>query len=413
MVGDSSISSVPSPGDCSQAARSLLALTMVPGLGPVRIANLIRTIGSAQGVLNASGPQISQARGIGSQTATSIDEHLHCSLDKVDQEIERAARAGAYVVSVEDPSYPAMLAQIPSAPPILMIRGHFDHLVSNKYTVSIVGSRSCSVYGSEQSFRFGSAFASAGLTVISGGARGIDTAAHRGALRAGGRTAVVLGCGIGQTYPPENAELFDEIVARGGAIISELPTNTMPDAKNFPARNRIISGLSLGVVVIEAGLKSGALITAKHAVEDHGREVMAVPGRIDSPASAGSNGLLKSGAHLVTDPNDVISILERDAFHLYAGSHAAVTADPAAPQVDQPMLVSQLSPTRPAARPSPQIGDVDEPSQRILEALVEPKTGDELADLLGCDTGSIRAKLTMLEIQGWVRRSGSRFERVR
>ena len=378
---------------------------MVPGLGPVRIANLIGSIGSPTGMLNATASQLSRVRGIGNTTATSIAEHLHAAVGRIDHELERIADAGAHVVSISDPHYPPMLAQIPSAPPILMIRGQFDHVSRNKYTVSIVGSRSCSIYGSEQATKFAASFANAGLTVVSGGARGIDTAAHRGALAAGGSTVVVLGCGIGKVYPPENAELFDEIVAKGGAIISELPVDTVPDAKNFPSRNRIISGLSLGVVVIEAGLKSGSLITARQAIEDHGREVMGLPGRVDSPASAGTHELLKSGAHLVTEPSDAIAILERDAFHLYAGSHAAKTSDPA-----QPLFSEQPNDPQPAPEP---IGDVDEQTRRLLEALAEPRTGDELAEIMACDPGTIRSKLTMLEIQGWVRRAGSRFERVR
>jgi len=395
----------PKPGDCSDQARSLLALMMVPGLGPVRVANLIESIGSATGILNATAAQLSRVRGIGNTTATSIAEHLHAAVGRIDQELERIAEAGAHVVSISDPHYPPMLAQIPGAPPILMIRGHFDHVSRNKYTVSIVGSRSCSIYGSEQAAKFAGSFANAGLTVVSGGARGIDTAAHRGALAAGGSTVVVLGCGIGKVYPPENAKLFDEIVASSGAIISELPVDTVPDAKNFPSRNRIISGLSLGVVVIEAGLKSGSLITARQAIEDHGREVMGLPGRVDSPASAGTHELLKSGAHLVTEPKDVIAILERDAFHLYAGSHAAKTSDPA-----QPLLCDLPATKNPIPEP---IGDVDDDTRRLLEALAEPRTGDELAEIMACDPGTIRSKLTILEIQGWVRRAGSRFERVR
>lgn len=396
------------PGACSPIARQLLALTMVPGLGPRRISLLIEALGSPEAVLGSSASQIARIKGIGSSTAVSIAEHLHRSIDQVDRELHRIARAGAFVVSIEEPHYPPMLAQIPSAPPILMIRGAFDHTGANRYTAAIVGSRSCSVYGSEQAARFGGALASAGLTVISGGARGIDTAAHRGALEAGGKTAVVLGCGIGEAYPPENRDLFDEIVASGGAIISELPVDTKPDAKNFPARNRIISGLSLGVVVIEAGHKSGALITARHANEDHGREVMAVPGRIDSPASAGSNELLKSGAHLVTSPADVISILEGDAYHLYAGSHSAKTGDPTrgSPGSETDGSAGQI-------KPGFEIGDVDDETRLILEALDEPRTGDELAERMGVDPGKVRAKLTMLEIQGRVRRVGSRFERVR
>ncbi len=387
---------------------------MVPGLGPIRISQLIDTLGSPQSVLGASASQIARVRGIGNVTATNIAQHLHSAIDRVDNELERIAAAGAHVISISDPSYPPMLAQIPSAPPVLMIRGRFDHAQTNRYTVSIVGSRSCSIYGTEQASRFAGAFAASGLTVVSGGARGIDTSAHRGAISAGGSTAVVMGCGIGKVYPPENRGLFDEIVAAGGAIISELPVDAVPDAKNFPARNRIISGLSLGVVVIEAGLKSGALITARHAIEDHHREVMGVPGRIDSSASAGTNQLLKAGAHVVTDPADVISILERDAFHLHAGSHAAMTDDPARVRSPLPETADQRAARTGSETPLLEpIGDVDEETRKLLEALQEPKTGDQLAELMGIDPGQIRAKLTMLEISGRIRRAGSVFSRVR
>tara|TARA_R110002073_G_scaffold299270_2_gene466258 strand:+ start:66471 stop:67661 length:1191 start_codon:yes stop_codon:yes gene_type:complete len=395
------------PGDCSTQARALLALTFIPGLGPVRIAQLIAALGSPEAVLGASASQFARIRGIGATTAGNIAKHLHPSIERIDEELSKIADAGAHVISIVDPQYPPMLAQIPSPPPILMVKGQFDHVTKNRYTVSIVGSRSCSIYGSEQANRFAGAFAQAGLTVVSGGARGIDTAAHHGALKAGGSTAVVLGCGIGRVYPPENARLFDEIVAQGGAIISELPVNTIPDAKNFPARNRIISGLSLGVLVIEAGLKSGSLITARQAIEDHGREVMGLPGRVDSPASAGTHDLLKNGAHLVTDPSDVISILERDAFHLYSGSHAAITADPSRQPNQSPPPIGD-APLLPAP-----VGDVDDQTRQILEALTESRTGDQLAEILSIDTGALRAKMTMLEIQGRVRRVGSKFERVR
>lgn len=424
------VANAPSPGACSPQGRSLLALTMVPGLGPIRIASLIEAMGSPQQVVHASAARLGQIRGIGSRTATSIAEHLHVAHKRVNEELEKIANAGAHVVSIADPHYPPMLAGIPSAPPILMIRGQFDHAKTNRYTVAIVGSRACSVYGSEQARRFGGGLASAGLTVISGGARGIDTAAHRGVLEAQGKTAVVLGCGIGKVYPPENAELFDDIVAQGGAIISELPVGAAPDAKNFPARNRIISGLSLGVVVMEAGLKSGALITARHAIEDHGREVMGVPGRVDSQASRGTHELLRDGAHLVIEPNDVLSILERDAFHLHGGTHRAKTGG----LTPQPMNQNRIQTRNPvpsltdAQPPTPTSSgdranekrgllddwtDLDAESRAIMGALETPRTGDELADALGTAPGSLRAKLTMLEIQGRVRRAGSRFERVR
>jgi DNA processing protein len=267
--------------------------------------------------------------------------------------------------------------------------------MQHRYPCAIVGSRACSVYGIEQAERFAGALGSAGISIVSGGARGIDTAAHRGAIGAGGSTIVVLGCGLAHSYPPENRDLFDEVVTQGGAVVSELPVGTPPDAKNFPARNRIISGLSLGVLVIEAGRRSGALITARHASEDHGREVMGLPGRVDSSSSAGTLDLLRDGAHLVTEPGDVLSILRQDAQHLFTGTHGAKTQQhvpvPCPPQTRLPEGIQ---------------GD-------IVRALESAHTADELADTLRMDPGSLRSELTMLEIQGVVRREGARFVRVR
>ncbi|MEZ6165634.1 MAG: DNA-processing protein DprA [Phycisphaerales bacterium] len=382
------------PGSCSATGRSLLALTLIPGLGPVRIAGLIAGIGSPEGVLGASASRIARVPGIGEKTAASIAKHLHASIDRVDAELQRIAACDAHVIALGDDDYPPLLASIPSAPPVLTVRGSLDPMGTHKYGCAIVGSRACSVYGIEQAERFGGALGSAGLTIISGGARGIDTAAHRGALGADASTIVVLGCGLEHNYPPENRDLFDEIVDKGGAIVSELPVGTAPDAKNFPARNRIISGLSLGVLVIEAGRKSGALITARHASEDHGREVMGLPGRVDSSSSAGTLDLLREGAHLVVEPGDVLSILRQDAQHLFAGTHDAKTRDP------------KRIPPAPIPEPEGELGS-------IARALGEPRTADELAEMLSIDPGSLRSQLTMLEIQGVVRREGARFARVR
>jgi len=391
----SSARSNPTPGSCSDRGRSLLALTLVPGLGPVRIARLIESMGSVEAVLGASVSRIASVPGIGNKTATSIAMHMSRSIEGVDQELERLTDHGAHVVAMGDPHYPPMLAATPAAPPILCVRGHLKVQGDHKYTCAVVGSRDCSIYGVEQAGRFAGALGNAGVCVVSGGARGIDTASHRGALNAGGSTIVVLGCGIAHDYPPENATLFSEIVEQGGAVISELPTHTKPDAKNFPARNRIISGMSLGVLVIEASARSGALITARHASEDHGREVMGLPGRVDSPSSAGTLELLRQGAHLVVEPSDVLSVLRQDARHLFAGTHEARTADP------------KREPT------APMLPEPEGAPGEILRALDEPRTGDELAECVGMDPGSLRSQLTMLEIQGLVRREGSKFARVR
>jgi DNA processing protein len=371
----------------------------------VRISKLIETLGSIDAVLAATASRIAQVPGIGDKTAASIAKHLSGKLDKVDQELEAIAACGAHVIAIGDPNYPPLLAAIPGAPPILTVRGHLNIEHTHKYTCAVVGSRDCSIYGVEQAGRFAGALGSAGVCVVSGGARGIDTAAHRGALNAGGSTIVTLGCGIAHDYPPENATLFAEIVERGGAVISELPVYTKPDAKNFPARNRIISGFSLGVLVIEAGRKSGALITARHANEDHGREVMGLPGRVDSPSSEGTLDLLRDGAHLVVEPSDVLSILRQDARHFYFGTHKPKTDDPAREASNSGQ--DRLSNTPPPL-PIPE-GELGE----IYSALEESASADTLAELLQMDPGALRAQLTMLEIQGLVRRDGSRFTRVR
>ncbi|MCA9303070.1 MAG: DNA-processing protein DprA [Phycisphaerales bacterium] len=385
-------------------ARQLLALTLVPNLGPVLINRLLERFGSPEGVLGATASALSGTRGIGRTLAAQIARDLAGIHPRVDEELEKIQKSGAHVVTLFDDGYPPLLAQVPGAPPVLTVRGELRSHDRDRYTISIVGSRKCTLYGSEQATRFSGALASAGLTVVSGGARGIDTAAHKGALSVNGRTTVVLGCGLKHTYPPENERLFAEIVDRGGAIVSELPIETAPVPRNFPARNRIISGMSLGVIVIEAAKGSGALITARHATEDHGREVMGIPGRVDAPASAGTNELLKSGAHLVTEPSDVLEILERDARHLFAGTHHARTADP---RTDVP-LSSGVYP-RPAVKTDPLAGVTDPVERSIIEGLGEPRTGDELAELLAMTPGEVRAKLTMLEISGRVRRVGSRF----
>ncbi len=382
----------------SPESRDLLALTLIKGLGPVRIDRLIQAVGSPGAVMSMSQSQLTRVEGIGQRTASSIVISRPEASSRVDEELQILSDAGCSMVTMMDEHYPSLLRAIPGAPPILQYRGSIDPEI-HKHTLAMVGSRRCTIYGTEQASRFAGSLASAGFTIVSGGARGIDSAAHLGAINAGGQTLVVLGCGLGHVYPKENAELFDRVVEQGGAIISELPYHTPPSSENFPARNRIISGLSLGTLVLEAGRRSGALITARHAVEDHGREVFAIPGRIDSSASGGSNDLLKSGAHLVTEPGEIIEILERSAGNLKRG-------------VRQAQRPNQHT-SAPASAPTPEpIGEVDPVARSILETLSEPKTGDQIAEQLGLEPGQVRAAATMLEIQGRIRRAGSRFERV-
>ena len=280
-----------------------LKLAGAEGVGPITFGKLINFFGSPQHALGASAYELSKVEGIGLSTA----EKIAASRDRtnVAAEIELAEKLGVWIIHLHDVRYPALLKQIYDPPSVLYIKGTLSE--SDNLSVAIVGSRRCSLYGSEQASRFAHILAGAGFTICSGLARGIDTAAHQGALAAGGRTIAVQGCGLANVFPPENKKLFDSIV-ESGACISELPLRYEPLAENFPPRNRIIAGLSLGTIVIEAGGNSGALHTAKSALE-YNREVMAVPGKIDSPLSGGANHLIKQGAKLVDCVEDIMESL--------------------------------------------------------------------------------------------------------
>ena len=270
---------------------------------PCYFQQIVKLFRFAGNVLGASAYELSKVDGIGLRTA----EKIAASRDKTDAvaEIALAAKLGVWIVHLQDERYPALLKQIYDPPPVLYVKGTLTE--ADNLCVAIVGSRRCSLYGSEQSSRFAHILAAAGFTICSGMARGIDTAAHQGALAAGGRTIAVQGCGLANVFPPENKKLF-EAIAESGACISELPLRYEPLAENFPPRNRIIAGLSLGTIVIEAGSNSGALHTAKAAL-DYNREVMAVPGKIDSPLSRGANRLIKEGAKLVDCVEDIMESL--------------------------------------------------------------------------------------------------------
>jgi DNA processing protein len=401
----------------------MLALALTKGIGPVIASRLLAAFGSPDAALAASPSQLEQVPGIGRTRARALTATLREGQPAIDAELELAARHGVRLIAIGDADYPPLLAQIPDPPPILYIRGRRD-LEADQYPVAIVGSRKCTAYGLEQAERFAGVLGRSGLTIVSGGARGIDSGAHRGSLRAGGRTIAVMGCGLAHTYPPENRELFDQIVNTDrGWLVSELPMDTAPAAENFPARNRIISGLSLGVIVLEAGRQSGSLITARMAGDEHGREVMAIPGRVDSAASEGTHALLKEGAALlVTSPGDVLALLETPARHHHAGTHEARYAlptreanellsthgadDDADAQSPETTLFAGSPPaTRP---PAPGISPLQ---QQILDALETPTTADALAAALSLAPEALRAQITMLEVLGRVSRRGSLLER--
>ncbi|TVQ62154.1 MAG: DNA-protecting protein DprA [Phycisphaerales bacterium] len=398
------------------AAHALLRLTLAKGVGPRTTVRLLRAFGSVEAACRASPADLARLEGLGETKARRIAEALRDSAELVEPELARAVERGVRLLALGHPGYPALLAEIDPPPPLLYVRGSLDADGADQYPVAIVGSRRCTAYGIEQAERFAMQLAEAGLTIVSGGARGIDAAAHRGALRVRGRSIAVLGCGLDRCYPPEHGDLYDQL-ARQGAVVSELPMTTPPNAENFPARNRIISGLSLGVIVIEAGRKSGALITARQAVEDQGREVMGVPGRVDSDASLGTHDLLKQGgAHLVTSPADVLEILENAARHAHQGTHAARYADPSRPVPETPPPRAgaiEAGPREAGPREASlrEAGLSDE-QRSILAALAEgERTPDELAQGVGLDPGRLRALLTVLEVRGLIVRRGLRLAR--
>jgi DNA processing protein len=281
-----------------------MQLTLTDGLGPILTRRLIDAAGSAEAACATSVALLRSIEGIGSAKSSQIHNSLRKSADEAQRELDSAKKIGVSILCPDDKIYPTLLRDIPDPPGVLYVKGSLEPRDLN--SLAIVGSRRCSFYGREQAERFAALLAGAGLTVVSGGARGIDSAAHRGAMsHLQGRTIAVLGCGIDQVYPPENANLFEQIAQRG-AVMSEFAIGTPPIAENFPRRNRIVSGMSRGVLVIEADERSGALITARQACDDHGRPVFALPGRVDNKMSAGPHRLIRDGATLVSGLEDIL-----------------------------------------------------------------------------------------------------------
>jgi DNA processing protein len=283
---------------------SLVALNMIEHVGPVRVRQLLEHFGDAPAILRASKPELLRVRGIGEEIAEAI-ANWEKSVD-LGNELKRIQEYGCHVLTQTDADYPDLLRQIYDPPIVLYVKGRLT--AKDKNAVAMVGSRLTTHYGLETARKLAYQLAYIGVTVVSGGARGIDTAAHQGALSAKGRTVAVLGNGINIVFPAENAELFERIAAHG-AVLTQFPFNRKADKQSFPIRNRIVAGMSLGTLVVEANLSSGALITANFAVE-YGRQVFAVPGRIDSPQSKGCHDLIKKGAKLCEGAEDVLSEFE-------------------------------------------------------------------------------------------------------
>jgi DNA processing protein len=367
--------------------RDLLALHLVPGLGPRLTAALLERFGSAAAVLRAGPGQLSQVPHIGTRLATMLADAMR-QVD-VDAELERTKRAGVRLLALGSPDYPAALAEIHDPPHLLFLRGSLQ--ASDANAIAIVGSRHCTSYGKKMAERLAADLARAGCTVVSGLARGIDGAAHRAALDAGGRTIAVLAGGLSSIYPPEHSELAEAITG-AGALVTESSMQQQPLPNTFPPRNRIISGLSRAVVLVEAAERSGALITAEHAAEQ-GRIAMAVPGPVDQPASAGTNALIRQGAILVRGVDDILEELQ---------GMARSTADRG--QKSQASLF-------PAERPAP--SGLDATQLRLWEFLAgQPRHLDEMVQQLGLSVAQLSGLLLGLEMKRIVRRlPGNRYER--
>jgi len=283
----------------------LIALISVPQIGNTRAMELINTFGSTKELFSAPARELSKSINLPLEVGKGIVE-ADKDRDKFEKLVSKAKSDQINIVTYWDDNYPKRLKSIPNPPALLYIRGQASPLYD--YAVAMVGTRAASSHGKNIALRIASQLAKAGITIVSGMALGIDSASHVGALRAGGRTIAVLGCGTNVIYPPSNRKIYDQIVQQG-AIISEYPPDTTPETHHFPQRNRIISGLSLGVIIIEAGLKSGALITADLASEQ-GREVFAVPGQAGMRWTAGTNNLIRQGVPLVETADEVVEHLK-------------------------------------------------------------------------------------------------------
>ena len=302
--------------------RYWIAFNRTPGVGAAKLRALIDHFGDVSQAWHAE-ESAWQAAGLDRRAIESL-RTMRRTLD-LDAELERVAKTGARVLTWDDADYPPLLRSIPDAPPVLYQKGKLTQ-ADRQWAVAIVGTRRATTYGRQAAELLAGDLARQGVTVVSGLARGIDAAAHWAALKAGGRSLGVLACGIDQVYPAEHARLAQDIAARG-ALLTETPVGSPPEAGNFPARNRIISGLTLAVIVVEAGDRSGALITADRALEQ-GRDVFAVPGSIFSRASAGTNRLVQEGATLVRSAEDVLEALNLRMVAQQAEAQASLTEDP-------------------------------------------------------------------------------------
>jgi len=353
------------------STEACIALNMLPTIGPVRLRKLLQVFETPERVLAAKRTALREVEGVGNEVAEQISSWE--SLVDLPAELQRIKEFGATVLTQESPLYPRSLREIHAPPIVLYVWGEI--LDRDQHTIAVIGSRKTTHYGSECAKKLAYQIAYAGLTVVSGLARGIDTAAHQGALAAKGRTIAVIGSGLSRLYPPENQALAEKISNGNGAILSEFSMEIEPDRQTFPMRNRIISGWSHGILVVEAGLNSGALITASQAIEQ-GRSVYAVPGHINAPSAMGSNRLIQQGAKLVMSAGDILDDLE--------------------------VLLPDTKPSPgAAARPLPPLTDEE---KRVYEAITSAETPiDQIAAKSDLPSGTVSSTLLRLELKRLVK----------
>ncbi len=348
--------------------RYWVGFNIVRGIGPTRLRALLDYFGDVERAWHAPAEELCSA-GLDRRSLQNLLA-ARAALD-LDRELQQIAAVGAQVLTWESPGYPRLLREIADPPPVLYVKGAITE--EDAWAVAVVGTRRASAYGRQVTRQLTTALARSGITVVSGLARGIDGEAHRAALQAGGRTIAVLGCGIDRIYPPEHRKLAGEIIARG-ALVSDYPLRTPPEGPNFPPRNRIISGLSLGVLVTEAGVRSGALITAGYAGEQ-GRDVFAVPGSILMRGSAGTNALIQDGAKVVLRPEDILEELNLTMVTEQAEARQVLPADET-----EAALLAHLS--------------------------AEPTHVDELRRQVGLPIAQVTSTLALMELKGMVRQMG-------
>ncbi len=357
----------------------LLALHAVNDMAPRRMQALLQHYGSAETAWHAR-KEWARAGFV----APSAEAELLAAAAKIEPEqaYEAFLRSGAELLQLSDENYPALLKTISAPPPLLFYLG--DLTVLDRFSVAIIGSRRATPYGEQAAELLAGDLAQRGALIVSGMARGIDSAGHRAALARGGKTAAVLGCGIDLVYPPENRGLKEEIAANG-VVFSEFPPGTLPAARNFPMRNRLISGLSHAVVVVEAGEKSGTLHTVDYALEQ-GRDVFAVPGPISSPMSRGTHELLRQGALLAASAEDI-----------YRVSYRSYAPEPVPRQTTLADFAAPAKPDRENAEQK------DQTEERLLQLLTLPRHFDELQNALALPAQELAARLTIWELEGKIR----------